>query len=1183
MKSGAIIAILVIFFLFFLPASFLYAQEAQSAQSDSEGSPPAQQEPQALTPEQNRINMDIRTSTLSELAAWARSLKLSEAGTSAELAQRIRDYYQIAERTLGTPDEKRKIIIIESARATEYFKIETVDEEYARLTGEVNVSLKDGEAVHKIRAWNILFNRTRNILTASGGVEYIKTEGDKTETFRGDSITVDIDNWSSVFLGGISERALQGDNTTYLFAGTVISRDEEDVTVLNRAAISSANNPESLWSLNASRVWLLPGSDFAILNAVLKVGEIPVMYIPFFYYPADEVIFHPVIGSRTREGNFIQTTTYILGRPKATSSTQSSLTKILGNSNDMEKKREGLFLRSTGKKAVDTGKTSLKAMLDHYVNLGTYIGLDLTLPAYKLFGAIDISAIDISLGIGLTRTLAVQNGSYTPFSSDGESDWNSSNFLSMDVPFRFRFKGSNTISGKYGSFTWSLPYYSDPFVDSDFLKRSEEMDWINIIQQGASSLEAQETTESQQNHDSWTFSGQLNPKFPNMAPYINSISIGTISSSIAFRKEESKYSQETVNTPSKVFFAPYSPSRYFFAPDTATLYQVSASVSGVPLSLGGTASRSTAPKTDEVEIEDPLKGIGIPRSPFESKTEEEARKKDTTEKLVPPVLTQRFDLPRLGSNNFSIDYRIAPQSTSILRFDSGKWKNHMDINWEDISNIRTNFRGDAGTNINLSHTEGLYSSSFSFNGNGFWGQYSYLNEDADEYKAADQQRKIANDKVQEARSSFFSTSYGTTISIKPFFRNTMFGQSNIAYNLRGIAVKSKFVEKHNSTDSVDLLKAWADNPEWELDWGDWDKDKINTHSLSANLSASIMEKTQTFTMTAELPPKDARLNWNTSLNIWVTNTTARWGMQRPEDKEEWNLDPFTFSETVSVGSYGSLSFNMQMDTEGWDSPETGMMEKRVSSLTTSLNLSKWGVSASYTANRMLGYQYLTDKDSPTNKAGWFERDNVEDNRIIRPSNFTLSYSQNITMKELWKNKINNSVNNWIYNNIDFSTNIRSSLRLDLQQYTNSSFTFSLGFTMVINKLLSLGLSAESGNSRIYQYFHDWPGFNDADINLDGVQTNLFIDLFDSFRFDDEKLRTSSGFKMKSFRITATHHLGDWNAILNWSMLPYLPTGSQKFEINNEVSFLLQWIPISEIKSDIKYNKKNSPEWEVKGL
>jgi hypothetical protein len=1162
MKPGFTIPIMF-FLLIFLSVSFLHAQEDKD-----ESSPNANAG--ALTPEQNRIIMDIRTSTLSELAAWARSLKLSEAGTSADLARRIRDYYRIPESEQAAAEDRRKTITIESARTAEYFKIEVVDEEYARLTGEVIVSLKDGDAIHKISAWNIIFNRTRNILTASGGVEYIKTEGDKIETFRGDSITVDLDNWSSIFLGGVSERTLQSDNTTYLFAGTVISRDDEDVTVLNRATISSANNPDSLWSLNASRVWLLPGSDFAILNAVLKVGEIPVLYIPFFYYAADEVIFHPVIGSRTREGHFIQTTTYLLGRPKVTSSSQSSLTKILGNSKEMEKTREGMFLRSTGRKATDPDKVSLKAMLDHYINLGTYIGADLSLPAYNILGA-----TNFSMGIGLTRTIAWQNGSYTPFFPDynGETDWNHSNLFSFDVPFRYRFTGSTRISGEYGSFTLLLPYYSDPFVDNDFLKRSEEMDWINMIQQGAASMEAQDTSETQLSHEPWQLSGQLNPQFPKIAPYINSISIGSISSTVAFKKMEDlskNYSPNDIKY--------YSPSRYFFAPDTATLYQLSGSISGVPLSIGGTASRSSA-RADGVEAEDPLKGIGIPRSPFENKIDEEARKRDTSDKLVPPALNQRFDLPRSGTNRFSIDYRISPQSTSTLRFDSRKWKEYTDINWGDISNIMSNFGGDADTTLHLVDTEGLYSTSFSFTANGTWRQYSYLNEDAQEYlltagSAGRDRQKIASDKLQESRTSFFSTSYVTALTVKPFYRDAVFGQSNLAYNLTGLAVRSKFVEKNmtgitNQNDRIEFLESWAENPEYELEWGEWDKEKINIHSLTANLSASIMEKIQTFSMSAELPPRDPKLTWNTAVRIWITTTDASWGIQNPEEQEKWKLDPFILRETVNFGNYGNLTFNMVMDTEGWDSPETGKMEKRINSLTTSLNLTKWGITAAYSATRMLGVEYLVGYSPAT--TGWFQRKGDE-NLILRSKDFSLSISENIAMNEIWKR------------DIDFSINIKSSLFINLQQYTSSNFNFSLGFTLGINQFLSLSIAAESSNTRIYQYFHDWPGFNDAPIDLPpDTQTNLFLDLFDSFRFDNDELRKRSGFKMKSFRISATHHLGDWNAVLNWSMAPYRPTGSRQYEINNEVSFLVQWIPVNEIKSDISYNKRNIPEWVIKGL
>jgi hypothetical protein len=222
---------------------------------------------------------------------------------------------------------------------------------------------------------------------------------------------------------------------------------------------------------------------------------------------------------------------------------------------------------------------------------------------------------------------------------------------------------------------------------------------------------------------------------------------------------------------------------------------------------------------------------------------------------------------------------------------------------------------------------------------------------------------------------------------------------------------------------------------------------------------------------------------------------------------------------------------------------------------------------------MLGVEYLVG-DSPSD-TGWFPRKGDE-NLILRPRDFSLSFSKTIAMKDLWKNNSNN--------NIDFSVRISSGMFINLQQYTSSNFNFSLGFTLGISRFLSLTVSADSANARIYQYFHDWPVFRDAPIELpEGTQTNIFYDLLDSFRFDDEELRKSSGFKMKNFNISATHHLGDWNAVLRWSMAPYRPTDSRRFEINNEVSFLLQWIPISEIKSDISYNKKNTPEWVVKGL
>jgi hypothetical protein len=1113
-----------------------YAQEADEAE-------PAAEEP-VLSPEQKRVEMEIDTSTLPELAAWCRSLGLSEGGTKADLASRLRRHFNLPVSGRAVEDTQ-KLITIESARSTQYFKLEVVDEEYARLIGEVQVSLKDGDATHRINAWEILFNRTRNILTAKGGVEYIREQNDTVETFRGESITVNLDNWSSVFLDGVSERSLQSDDTTYRFAGSVISRSEQEVTVLSKAVISNAKNPEALWSLDATRVWLLPGSDFAIFNAVLKVGEIPVLYIPFFYFPADEVIFHPVIGYRTREGNFVQTTTYILGRPKASSSSQSSLTRILGSGDDVEKKREGLFLRSTGKKIKEPDSVSLKAMVDYYTNLGGYLGAELTTQKFGI-----LNPVNLTLGIGLTRTLIPTATGYTPFAPlyDGSSDWNSSNLFSSEVPFRYRFKLDSSINGRFGSLSWNFPYYSDPWVDRDFTKRTEAMDWINMAQQGAALLE--DSTENQLGDYQWQLSGSLNPSLPFLSPFISSMSISN-TSTMAFKtiSPEIAYTIPR-NAPSR-----FPPNTAFFAPDRFTFFNINGSITGIPITLeAGGLNRSGAGSVKQEAPEDPLKNIGVPRPPWEKADAEAARGGDPKDPLVPPALNQRFDLPWTGGPRFSVNYRLSPTASSELQYRSSRdnWPTYNDIDWSDVSSVLSSFGGDGSATFNLDHSSGLISNAFTFYGNGAWRQYGYINTEAEAYSktsttwgpggqvtvTAPDPALVDAARKNQYRQSFFNTSYGYTGTLRPLYWSPVWGQSNIQYSFKTLLAKSSFVET-----------SLADSPEWDTIWGEWNKEKMEIHQLSANLAASVMDKTQNLTLTSVLPPKDMAFSGDATFRVWVTETNARMRVHYPETEDKWRYEPFYATETIRFGSAGSLSQSIVLDTE----------LKELTDIRSALSL--WGLRAEYNVARMAGYEFIKS-------VGWQQS---LDDPALRSRDFTLSYAGNFAKTELLKNRLN------------FSLNLNSRLFFDLQRYTGSSFSQSLGFTLGIKGFLDLSLSATSENTVLFRYFKDWPLFevsNDlAAAFPEGDQNNLFIDLLDSFRFDDDNLRRRSGFKLKNLRLSTVHHLGDWNAVLNITMAPYLPLYSRQYEFNSEIAFLVQWVPVSEVKTDIKYDKKTD-KWAV---
>jgi len=95
--------------------------------------------------------------------------------------------------------------------------------------------------------------------------------------------------------------------------------------------------------------------------------------------------------------------------------------------------------------------------------------------------------------------------------------------------------------------------------------------------------------------------------------------------------------------------------------------------------------------------------------------------------------------------------------------------------------------------------------------------------------------------------------------------------------------------------------------------------------------------------------------------------------------------------------------------------------------------------------------------------------------------------------------------------------------------------------------------------------------------LDGPQNNIFIDLFDSFNFFDTAKRQRSGFKMQRFNLDINHFLGDWTASLKINMYPYqrpVPVGEiLLIKVTSDVTFLVQWTPISEFKSDFRYDGK----------
>ena len=1131
------------FFLFLLIFSLtaLQAQEISEEITEETTEEEVTEVEPPLSPQNQRIEMEIKTSTLAELAAWCRSLGLSEGGTRDDMSRRLREHFNIREPRQRA--SSRKIITIDSAQTSEYFSIDTIGEDYARLKGDVSLSLIDGDTTHKIRADEILFNRTRNIITARGKVVYEKIESDKTETFRGENITVNIENWASIFLEGNTERRLDNDGTAYLFSGTVISRTDQDTTILQNAKISSAGNEEALWSINASRLWLLPGSDFAIFNAILKVGEIPVLYIPFFYFPSDDPIFHPVLGYRSREGGFIQTTTYLIGQPKADSSETSSLSRILGNSNDREKRPEGLFLRSTGRKKTDQNALSLKLLADYYVNLGGYIGLDMAVPRINL-----LNPLNLSLGVAFSRTVSHTGGIFSPFIPnadgiyDGSSDWNHSYFFNEPVPFRYRMTFQSSISGKYGGVSWNLPFYSDPYINSDFTQnRSEKMDFMNMIQQGAA-MGSDDSTQNELSGFLWNINGNLNPSLQFLSPVVSRITISKIATELTFRSIR----DDVVSANN-----PYSPARRFFAPDKYTIYDVSGAISGTPLTIGG-AQKSGTQNTNQ-EINNPLEGIGIPISPFPDSEEADTRQRSPLppDMLVPPAISQTFSLPGSGNIRFNLDYSITPSSSAELQFMTSTWKTYDDVDWEDTQSILTSVGGSSNINLRMDHTSGLFNNTVTFSGSGTWRDFSFLNEEA--YLKTDgtvDEARINEARRQQYAQTNYSTFYSYNGTVRPLFQNNIFSQSNIQYNFRGTLVRSRRYNAERSPDGPDLTAQWGSWVKEERKDGE-DIYGLTSHRLSTNVAANVMDRTQNISISTDLPPLDELIITNATFRFWISETNINFRIERPvtdNENNEWKFKPIYLTETLRFDKIGSFSFYMVIDPE---------KDNEINNISTSLTL--WNFRIAFTALKEAESVFVMP-------GGWQSRGEP----VFLPKNLSLTYNYPSTARDFFDKKFS------------LSFNVNTALSFDLQRHTNSSFTLSLGVSLTIPRFLEVTFSASTQNSVIWRYFKEVPGMEDLTYMYpEGPQNNVFIDLFDSFNFADESLRRRSGFKIQRFNLKAVHFLGDWNAELSVSMYPWLDEKAPMngYKIIADIEFLIQWKPITEIKNNIRFEGKTE-KWSV---
>lgn len=1037
-------------------------------------------------------------------------------------------------------------ITILNALKTSNKKDAETDEDLILFEGNVRISVEKDGSKTVISADQISYSRKRDMLYAEGNVSLEQTEkGGSVSNISATSVLFNTATLEGIFDDG---QVVQADSnsinlpsgSTLIVGSDIFARNHTGTIAFKKGTLTFCNAEHPHWKIKATRIWLLPGNEFAFFNAVMFLDNIPVFYLPAFYYPKDELVFNPVFSYKNRQGFSIQTTTYLIGRkPLDTSSSSSSDPNDIGKyfnlvkpTKLMNQELQGIVLHNLD--TVYTGDTTnhLKLMLDWYSNLGLGVGIDGAYKPKKI-----LSTLEGNILLGFGNTIFQSGNAYLPFGQSGKRYYEKSNFMGLEIPFRFRAGLTVGISEPF-SLTLSLPIYSDPFFNYDYGDRKEDMDWFsyllnNPMKENTTLTEQQKLDAAEITSFNWDLSGNYSVKLPDvLRPYIDTVSISSFNSAIAFASKSvdtsGKYLDKTDN------YHLYTPQRKFFFPSQITPVKISSRISGTLLSIGDSKSRSGEKVKYPVELISPQELVAEEKEKSETKaksSEEENGFSFEKNALIDidysPTLTQAAQ-----NFKFNLDYSIEPSFASQLTYSPVGLNVAGDFNWDKIQSSYISVKAPVKFNDSLSIKNDFFRMTNSVTLNPAYQTHPYLSKDRTYGGYTD--AEIATMKKADFTSSAFDIQNANTVSFKPLTYIPAFKDTGISWNTNIKILRTKFIGD-------------AEHPEWDWLTADWnDSESITSHSLDFTLAANELggDFAQSLVLTTTLPPQTSKYYGTLKLVFPFVTLTGEAGVrQKDKDSNEWV--PEQIRQALSVNLFNSKlsiteSFNYDVEGNYPDSFKAA--------------LSYEGLQLAYTMKYTNPYDFDSDK-------GWVSQ---SEKKFI-PYSASLAYTLKTKTFKLWNSKI------------EIAPSLNTSLVVDFVKPTNSYFIFSPGLTFKINNVIDITFSATSRNDVLYRYVQSALGYPGR---IPGEE-NMFVDLFNSFRFDSETLRKSSGFKLKSLNFSITHDLHDWDLKCEFRIEPRLvtsSTGQKSYDFSPYFTISVVWRPMEALKTEVldEYG-----EWKLK--
>lgn len=336
------------------------------------------------------------------------------------------------------------------------------------LTGNASISFTDSNGiVSDLSADTIIINTDNSHLSALDNVHYHSDSPNASiDDIDADIVSVFWDSGEIKVSNATTSTVREGEDGA---EGVTIFTSGETFTYTPGGSIlyeggrigSAAEDPHS--SITASTIAMLPGSDMFISNAYLSIGRVPILYLPYFFFPGSRVVGNPSFGFSSSKGAFLNTTFEIFGSSSKVqeSGDDSSFMSMLSSSDsggDLQPYGAYYSAKEPLTPLQQWAKDSssyFAIMADAYANTGVHLGIDGVLNFF-----------DGTLSLTFFNGIAV---------SHANENYGVKNF---------RYYGQNSLS--YENFGFeaelSVPFYSDNRVLQDFGNRVSGFSIMSVIQ-----------------------------------------------------------------------------------------------------------------------------------------------------------------------------------------------------------------------------------------------------------------------------------------------------------------------------------------------------------------------------------------------------------------------------------------------------------------------------------------------------------------------------------------------------------------------------------------------------------------------------------------------------------------------------------------------------------------------------